>query len=174
VVVPDAAPDAAAAPGGSHTGPGAGTAPIVDLQIALANMLAAQRRLTWRTKRHGGSTTPDRMRALVHLEQGETTHGELVREAQLNRSSVSGLLDDLARQELIERRQDPSDGRVWLISLTPRGRAHARDLRVDWMTHFEAHLGDLDDEEIYAGARLLERLTSVFDSLAAQDSRLRG
>ena len=142
-------------------------APIVELQIALSDMLAAQRRLTWRTKRTGGSTTPDRMRALVRLEQGEATHGELVREAQLNGSSVSGLLDDLTRQGLVERRQDDSDGRVWWISLTPAGRARVSELRVDWMAKFELHLADLDDDEIHAGCRLLERLTSVFDAIAA-------
>jgi DNA-binding MarR family transcriptional regulator len=136
------------------------------LERRVTDLLAAQRRLTWRSKKASGATTPARLRALhVISEDGETTHGELVRRAQLNPASVSGLLEDLEGRKLVRRRQDANDGRIWWIALTAKGREESMRLHAVWEEQFEKHLGDLSDEQIETACLVFDRLIELFDGM---------
>ena len=46
----------------------------------------------------------------------------------LAQSTVSGIVDRLARQDLVERRADPADGRVSRVYLTGQVKAYLRDV----------------------------------------------
>jgi DNA-binding MarR family transcriptional regulator len=141
-----------------------------DLEHRVVDLLASQRRLTWRSKKASGATTPDRLRALhVISEAGETTHSELVRRAQLNPASVSALLEELEQRKLVRRRQDKNDGRVWWVALTAKGRAESQRLHAIWDEQFEKHLGDLSDDEIETACLVFDRLIEVFDGIERPD-----
>ncbi|MBI2900206.1 MAG: MarR family transcriptional regulator [Planctomycetes bacterium] len=57
---------------------------------------------------------------------GGMTAGELAGKMHLHASTVTGVLDRLERQVLVERERDERDGRVVRLRLTPRGRAVLR------------------------------------------------
>jgi DNA-binding MarR family transcriptional regulator len=64
---------------------------------------------------------------------------ELASLAQMTKQSMGALVDYLEELGYIERVADPSDGRAWLIRLTPRGReveqvarAAIAELETEW------------------------------------------
>jgi|EndMetStandDraft_8_1072994.scaffolds.fasta_scaffold02349_9 DNA-binding MarR family transcriptional regulator len=143
---------------------------IVALQREVQVLFAAQRRLLWRSKRKGTSTTPDRLNALLRLSEGETTHGQLVRDVQMNPATVSILIDNLVGRRLVRRRQDAHDGRVWWLSLTPEGQAEVDRLNANWEALLEAAFDGVSDHDLRATREVLERLTKLFDSVDAEVS----
>jgi DNA-binding MarR family transcriptional regulator len=141
---------------------------IVALQREVQVLFAAQRRLLWRSKRNGTSTTPDRLNALLRLSEGETTHGQLVRDVQMNPATVSILIDNLVGRQLVRRRQDAHDGRVWWLSLTPKGQAEVDRLNATWEALLEATFADVSDHDLRATREVLDRLTKLFESVDAE------
>ncbi|MGE0582155.1 MAG: MarR family winged helix-turn-helix transcriptional regulator [Steroidobacteraceae bacterium] len=47
---------------------------------------------------------------------------ELSRQLMVTGGNITGLTDELEREELVQRRSDPADRRTWLVALTPKGR----------------------------------------------------
>jgi DNA-binding MarR family transcriptional regulator len=47
---------------------------------------------------------------------------------EIAKSRVTKIIDGLVHKELVERTDDPKDGRVTLISLTPKGKDKSREL----------------------------------------------
>jgi MarR family transcriptional regulator, organic hydroperoxide resistance regulator len=69
---------------------------------------------------------PD-MNALANLADGaRRTVGELARATATKPTTLTSVLDRLARRGFIARELDPGDRRSFLISLTPDGEAAAR------------------------------------------------
>lgn len=64
----------------------------------------------------------------VLAESGPLSQNELGKHLQLTKSTVSRLVDQLARRGWVERRPGESDGRQRLIELTPAGRQSAEQL----------------------------------------------
>ena len=56
------------------------------------------------------------------FEEDGLRMGELARRARLSKQTMTQLVRRLERDELVERRTDPSDARASLIFLTPRSR----------------------------------------------------
>lgn len=75
--------------------------------------------------------------------------------------SLVRLLDDLTRQGLLERRQDPSDRRANLVSLTPRGKEIVAAIEAHLVEFRSEILGDLDDADIAVTLRVLERIMTA-------------
>ena len=46
----------------------------------------------------------------------------------MGRASAGALVDDLGKRGLVQRQEDPSDKRVWLVALTNEGRALATEI----------------------------------------------
>jgi DNA-binding MarR family transcriptional regulator len=46
----------------------------------------------------------------------------LSRQLMVTGGNITGLTDELERDELVQRRSDPADRRTWLVKLTPKGR----------------------------------------------------
>jgi DNA-binding MarR family transcriptional regulator len=143
---------------------------IVALQREVQVLFGAQRRLLWRSKRNGTSTTPDRLNALLRLSEGETTHGQLVRDVQMNPATVSILIDNLVGRGLVQRRQDAHDGRVWWLSLTPEGQAEVDRINANWEAMLDATFDDVSDHDLRATREVLGRLTALFESVDAEVS----
>lgn len=87
---------------------------------------------------------------------------ELADAVLLSRSGLTRLVDRLARDGLIERRECPSDARGLLAVLTPKGRETLETARV---THHAGirrlFLDRLDDDDRAALAAAWERLGGV-------------
>lgn len=89
---------------------------------------------------------------LVHLKEtgGGITQKELAALVGVDGSSLVRVLDILARDGLIERRRDASDGRANLIHLTPQGEARVGEIRRE-LGRVEARiLSPLSDGELAA------------------------
>jgi len=65
---------------------------------------------------------------LLHGAGGTLPPHELAERAGVTRATISGLLDGLQREGLLQRRHDAEDGRRLQIVLTARGRRLAEEL----------------------------------------------
>ncbi len=96
--------------------------------------------------------------AQLHRAPGGLTMKALSRCLMVTGGNVTGLTDELARDGVVERLPSPTDGRSWIVRLTPRGRrgfeAMARE-HEGWVL------------ELFAGldARALERLHGQLGTL---------
>jgi len=97
---------------------------------------------------------------LIHLEEtgGGITQKELALLVGVDGSSLVRVLDILARDGLIERRRDETDGRARLIHLTAEGTRRVAEIRTSLVEGEEAMLVDLSDPEI---ADMLDYFTRI-------------
>lgn len=102
---------------------------------------------------------------LIHLKAsgGGVTQKQLAKHVGIEGASLVRLLDILARQGLVERRYDESDGRARRIHLTPQGEMQLQKVRASLRQTENEMLQDLTDVEI----------TSLADSLRKIDDRLK-
>ena len=85
------------------------------------------------------------------------TLGELSQRMMVSNGNVTGLVDRLVEQGLINRRPSPNDRRAQLVSLTAEGRRFFRAMaraNGDWIGDMFA---ELSQEEIEALLRLLAK-----------------
>ncbi|QBI54357.1 MarR family winged helix-turn-helix transcriptional regulator [Streptomonospora litoralis] len=95
--------------------------------------------------------TPQQARLLCILSTGPMGMGDLGRTLNLEKSSLTGLIDRVERRGLAARERDQRDRRACRIGLTEEGK------RLGWAVHHEV-------------CGQLERMTAVLDS--AQRSAL--
>lgn len=103
--------------------------------------------------------TGAQLRVLSKLSRREgATQAELAADMEVRPISLSGLIDKLARQGLVERRDDAMDRRINRIHLTPAGRAMSR--RIDGFREEIAGevLRQLDDHSLLQASGVLDRL----------------
>jgi DNA-binding MarR family transcriptional regulator len=93
------------------------TSPAVDALVQLS--FAVQLVLTRAAADHDLSVT--QLRLLGILRDRTPTMAEIADYLELDRSSVSGLVDRAEARELVSRRTADHDARVTLVELTPRG-----------------------------------------------------
>jgi len=79
------------------------------------------------------------------FEEDHLRMGELARRARLAKQTMTTMVRLLERDGLVRRQPDPTDGRAFLVSLTPRARR--------FRPAAEAALGDLEER---VAARLSE------------------
>lgn len=115
-----------------------------------------------RAEDEGSGLTAPRLSALsVVVFGGPLTMGELAAAEQVRPPTVSRLVRDLESVGLVERRRDPSDARVQLVSATPAGRQlleEGRRRRVAALSLELAALPRSDQELLRRAALLLERI----------------
>jgi DNA-binding MarR family transcriptional regulator len=98
-----------------------------------------------------GVTLPrfDLMAQLDRTPNGMTL-GELSQRMMVSNGNVTGLVDRLVAQKLIDRRPSPVDRRAQIVSLTPEGRKAFRAMaraNGDWIGEIFANLtpGEIDE-----------------------------
>jgi MarR family transcriptional regulator, lower aerobic nicotinate degradation pathway regulator len=84
----------------------------------------------------------------------------LARHLELDKSSVTGLVDRAQRRGLVERVADPDDGRAVRVRLTKEGRALAKRAAAEVTTELEAATADLTDPQRRQLASLLSRIAA--------------
>lgn len=82
---------------------------------------------------HGMTLNEYEVLLKLHLAGGSLRMSRLAEAALLSRSGLTRIVDELEAQGLVRREIDEDDGRVWLATLTRRGRARfaaARDAHI--------------------------------------------
>jgi len=113
---------------------------------------------------------------LVHLKEtgGGITQKDLAALVGVEGSSLVRVLDILAREGLIERQRDETDGRARLIHLTSKGEGRVRQIRQELGKAEEAILSKLSDEEIVSMLghfEAIDRRMSELDAAAGTEKR---
>jgi DNA-binding MarR family transcriptional regulator len=100
---------------------------------------------------------------LVRLDRGGATYVSALATAEHVRpQSMAQTIAELEGQGLVDKRDDPTDGRRLLIEITAEGRRRLdedRRRRQDWLSDaIDAELSDADRTSIDAAIPLLRRL----------------
>jgi DNA-binding MarR family transcriptional regulator len=101
------------------------------------------------------------MNVFAWLPESGARIGELARQAQLSKQTMTELVSYLEKRGYVYRTRDPSDGRAWIIRFTERGEAlHlvARRTLQDTEREWAQALGDGAYEQLVAH---LERLLPI-------------
>lgn len=136
---------------------------LEDLPFHLARATLGFRRFNDQTLRAVGleAQAPGLATVLHALsELGESPVRLLVEKTHLPNGTLTGLLDSLERDGLIQRTRNPSDGRSWLVGLTKRGRSHCKKLQERHRIVMEAFREALSEAEAAELTGLLDRLTT--------------
>lgn len=97
--------------------------------------------------------------ALVTISAfGPMTLGEVAARERIAPPSVTKIVEDLVARGLVDRRVDPTDRRVALVSVTPEGREMLEANRTRRSAFLAERLAELDPAE-------RDRLASVLDVL---------
>lgn len=106
---------------------------------------------------------PHQFSVLVRLEDGPRTPKELAEIEQVSAPSVTRTVGGLVERGLVERSDDPADGRQVILSLTAQGRAAIRETRRrrdQWLATRLDHLTDAERALLAEATRVLERVAA--------------
>ena len=127
--------------------------------------------------RHG--TSRGRFHVLMMLYetegQGLTPH-DLAERAAVTRAAMTGLLDTLVKDGLVERQDDALDRRSYRVQLTDQGHRFLKRMLPDHFSRMNALVGKLSLEDKRQLVKLLEKVgaqLSVFDDELPRKSAAR-
>src|SRR6476659_2028816 len=90
---------------------------------ALLDLLSRRMRAAGESALQAAGLRPRHLLAMTVLrDRGESSQADLAGTLQLDRTNVVGLLNELEREGLIERRRSPEDRRRHTVRLTEEGR----------------------------------------------------
>jgi len=96
--------------------------------------------------------TPPQFSVLAFLwQQDGLTQTELSEKTQIDRTTIGGLLDRMARSNLLERRPHPQDRRAHLVYLTEQGKRlepELTSLANQVLKRFTAGLSETDKQQL--------------------------
>jgi DNA-binding MarR family transcriptional regulator len=99
--------------------------------------------------------------ALGHV--GALAMGDLARRVAVTEKTVTGLVDRLERDGLVDRVRDDADRRVIHVALTPRGEALARRMDAEVLQALTRLVGLLDAADRRDLFRIIEKLTKSLE-----------
>lgn len=105
-------------------------------------------------------------------EHGPLRIGELAAQEQVAAPSLTRTMAPLAAAGLVARQPDPSDGRSWLVSVTPEGAAllgRIRRKRSELLTRRIARLDSVQLDTLLAALPVLEQLLTEPEPVSGQD-----
>lgn len=123
---------------------------LVQLSFLIQNALAR------RAAEHGLSLIQARL--LGVLRDREPTMNELAARLELDKSSVTGLVDRAERRGLVTRVASTLDGRAVLVRLTDAGRSLVSEVAAHFATEVAQTLDLLPSTDAAALARVVSRL----------------
>ena len=139
-----------------------------ELRLAFVELMGAERRLRGRDQHRDDKLSFAHVRALFKLADGEAdemTAGQLAKVAELNPASVTGMLDHLERDGIVERHRSESDRRCVVVRLTDSGRDLLEHKRALWRELWEQRLAELSDDDVATAARVMREIAAMLDSL---------
>jgi len=145
------------------------TAELDELGRAFRRVFRSLNRLRGRDTHLGGSELSHaQFELLIELyERGELPAGELAAAARLTPATVTQMLEHLADCGHVERARSETDRRVVVSRLTRQGKRKIEAKRAAWQERWERALAGLQPSELRAAARVLERLSAVFEGAPA-------
>lgn len=102
---------------------------------------------------------------LVAYSGQDLTQGELARLISVEGPTMVRMLDILARDGLIERRQSTADRRVTINTITPKGKTVIRDIMAITNTLRAELLDDIEPEKLAITIETLSRILRRLDEL---------
>ena len=132
--------------------------------LTCANLI--ERRVR-RNLRDRFAVTLPRFDVLAQLERAPEglTMGALSRRMMVSNGNVTGLVEHLVNEGLVERRANSGDRRTLVVRLTKKGADHLAAILPDhhaWIGELFAGLDDKDKQALYAGlGRLKESLEAA-------------
>jgi DNA-binding MarR family transcriptional regulator len=139
-----------------------------DRELA-GQLRVAVMRLARRLRQEAGQpATPSQLSALAAILRGPLTIGRLAAVERVRPPTMTRIVAALEEAGLVERRADPADRRICLVSATEAGRAFAeetRSRRDAWLAVRLAELGPADRAQLVSTLGLMEELAG--DPLAA-------
>ncbi len=107
--------------------------------------------------------TMSQMKVLMLVrENGAMRVGVLAQHLNVSTPTITGIIDRLVREGLVERQDDPSDRRVVLNRLTPQGQALMERLAHRSDDELNRQVASLSEAEQSAVAQALKRLDAAF------------
>ncbi|MBV8641776.1 MAG: MarR family transcriptional regulator [Verrucomicrobia bacterium] len=103
---------------------------------------------------------------LMKCAKGEATPAGLADKTGVTRATISGLLDGLERDGLIERCPDPEDRRLIRVNLTDAGQSFLDKIRPGYCRWFTSIVEPLDEDERQQLVFLLEKIRTRLSELA--------
>jgi DNA-binding MarR family transcriptional regulator len=95
---------------------------------------------------------------------GDHSITEMAQAEQVRPPTMTRLIDGMERDGLVRRKPDPRDGRVVVVTATPRGRSVLEAARERRLAGIERTLAPLSATELDAVARAASILETLFVS----------
>jgi DNA-binding MarR family transcriptional regulator len=114
----------------------------------------------------GDQLEPAAYWVLKHLDRGSMRITELAGSTQLDTSTASRHVTQLERTGLVERSQDPDDGRAQRVGLTDEGRQQLHASIARRRQALEESFADWDPADMADLDRLLSRLVTDIETRA--------
>jgi DNA-binding MarR family transcriptional regulator len=102
---------------------------------------------------------------LLKCADGQATPAGLAERTGVTRATITGLLDGLEKDGLIERRPDSDDRRLIRVHLTDAGRRFLDKIRPGYCRWFSSIMEPLNEEERLQLVALLEKIRSRLNEL---------
>jgi DNA-binding MarR family transcriptional regulator len=142
---------------------GATAAADTDLGELAARLRLAITRTARRLRQEAGTDlSPSQTAALSTIDRhGPLTPSELATLERVQRPTATRIVARLEEEALVERAADPADGRSFIVTATPQGRALLGRLRTRKTAYLARRLRRLDPEDVAA----LTRATAILEQL---------
>ncbi|MBK7582930.1 MAG: MarR family transcriptional regulator [Myxococcales bacterium] len=125
---------------------------------AILYLYTESRRITKDVAARHGVTGPQLAVVKMLEPVGKLSLSELSWKIRARNSTVTGIIDRMEREGLVERRRSEDDRRVIHITLTRKGHRLAADIPVEPVQIFRQILGELSARDAAELSRILTRL----------------
>ncbi len=106
---------------------------------------------------------PHQFSVLIRLEDGPRTPKEVAEIERVSAPSMTRTVNGLVERGLVDRADDPTDGRQVILSLTAEGRRKVKETRRrrdQWLATRLEHLTDDERSLLVEATALLERVAA--------------
>ncbi len=111
-------------------------------------------------------TTPARFSLMMHLHmnhQGSLSPSDLAERTGVTRATITGVLDGLEREGLIQREPDSNDRRSQVVRLTDKARSFLHDFLPGHFKRIQGLMANVSDKE---KKQLVSILTKILSNLS--------
>jgi DNA-binding MarR family transcriptional regulator len=116
----------------------------------------------------GEHVSPSSVAALATIERrGPLAPSELAELERVKRPTITRVVSRLEEAGLVERTNDPTDGRAFLVTITRQGSELLRRIRTRKTAYLARRLGKLDPDDLAA----LERAADVLERILEDERR---
>lgn len=144
------------------------SAPTTTLDLAARLRLAVTRTARRLRQEANADVSPSLMAAMATVDRhGPLTPSELASIERIQRPTATRVAARLEEQGLVSRADDPTDGRVTLLTITDDGRALLKRSRSRKTAYLASRMEDLSPEDLAA----LQRAADVLERMLEEPHR---